>query len=540
MSVRTEPVGELLVSARAAYRRGEWAASYRAFERANSVGALVVDDLDAMASAAWRIGYGKEAVRVAELVFTQLTRTDPNAAAMKAVELALAWLMRGHLAIGQGWASRARRLLAGSPESPAYGYLIYVESVVAVLGEDVGVLVDRAAELRTVADRADVPALTALSLVAQGMSALFEGRTAEAYGMFDEAMLPLLADQVPVEWAGEIYCIVLHYCHRIADLPQMRAWTRSMEQWCDGVDAATYGGVCDVHRLQILAASENYRLLEERLAAASRGLAEVNTWAGGEGYYQLGEVRRQRGDVDGAFQAFANARAYGIEPQPGEALLRCSLGDVETAWTELRLALVASDRFGRMRLLRAAVEIALARDDFDEAEQHCLELAAGAARFCTPGFQAWAAHARGLLLVRCGRYADALISLETALRQYRVQQSRYETAQIYEWMALAHRGLGADEVAIADEATAASIYRQLSVESAPTCGAPTTDELTKRETEIIKAIASGDTNKQVASALFISERTVARHLANIYAKLGVSSRTAAAAWAHEKFGPGLR
>lgn len=533
LTARTEPHTDLVIQARDAYRRGDWSTSYTAFSRAGAVGPLALDDLDAMATAAWRLGHGKEAVRIAEMVFSRLARTDPNAAAMKAVELGLAWLMRGDLNIGQGWMNRARRLLADAPETPAHGYFTYLESLLAVLTEDIDLATERAAVLRDLAARVDVPALTSLSLVAQAMSAIFVGRTADAYGMLDEAILPLLADQVSVEWAGEIYCAVLHHCHRIADLPRMRAWTRSMEMWCDGIGTITYGAICSVHRLQIEAGSEDYRQLEDRLDAASRALEEVNAFAGGEGFYQLGEVRRLRGDVEGAFAAFAKARTFGIEPQPGEALLRCSQGDSEAAWAELRIALAAADRLSRMRLLRGAVEIALARGDLDEAEQHCTDLAAGAATFGTPGFKAWAAHARGALLVRRGRHADALEVLSTALREYRVQQSRYETAEVYDWMALAHRGMGAEDAARADEATAASIYRQLGVEPAHICGAPSPGGLTKREVEILRSVAVGATNRQVAEEFFISEKTVARHLANIYGKLGVSSRTAAAAWAHE-------
>ena len=240
-----------------------------------------------------------------------------------------------------------------------------------------------------------------------------------------------------------------------------------------------------------------------------------------------------RGDAEGAFAAFARARALGIDPQPGEALLRWGQGDSQTAWTDLRVALAGEDRLGRMRMLRGAVEVALARDNLDEADQYCRELEDGAKAFGTPGFRAWAAHARGAILVRRGEHADALAVLQSALREYRIQKSRYETAQVYEWMALAHRALGEDDVAAADAATAQSIYDQLGVEPAQDLRLGLAGGLTKRELEILTAIARGATNRQVAQQIFISEKTVARHLANIYAKLGVSSRTAAAAWAHQ-------
>ena len=186
-----------------------------------------------------------------------------------------------------------------------------------------------------------------------------------------------------------------------------------------------------------------------------------------------------------------------------------------------------------MWLLRGAVEVALARDGLDEAERHCRELESGAEAFSTPGFRAWAAHARGAVLVRREQYAQAIEALQAALREYRIQQSRYETAQVYEWMALAHRGLGNDELSAADAATAENIYAQLGVEPAQVCGTAVPGGLTKREVEILHLVAAGATNRQVADQICISEKTVGRHLANIYAKLGVSSRTAAVAWAHE-------
>jgi len=236
-------------------------------------------------------------------------------------------------------------------------------------------------------------------------------RTADGYALIDEAILPLVADQVPIEWAGDIYCIVLHHCHKLADLPRMRSWTQSMEQWCGLSGSVPYGGVCDVHRLQVQVHTDDYRLLEDRLGTSSRTLAEVNTWAAAEGYYQLGEVRRLMGDLDGAARAFEQARTLGKDPQPGEALLACRRGDSAAAWTAIRLALAGGDRLERMRLLRAAVEIALGRDAVDEAETYCSELETDAAAFKTPGFLAWAAHARGAVAMRQGRFDEALASL---------------------------------------------------------------------------------------------------------------------------------
>ncbi|MBX7431567.1 LuxR C-terminal-related transcriptional regulator [Mycobacterium sp. Y57] len=528
----TETHTDLLFAARAAHERRDWRASYQAFDLASRREALRTDDLDAFSFAAWRLGYVKESSRAAERVFAELTRTDPGAAAMKATELGLAWLVRGDINIGQGWMNRARRLLAGTEDTPAGGYLAYLDAAVAAISLDLDSLATHVRSLQEMGRRLGDPAVTALGHIAGGIEAILHARTTEGYALIDEAILPLVADQVPIEWAGDIYCMVLHHCHKLADLPRMRSWTQSMERWCGLSGSVPYGGVCDVHRLQVQVATDDYRMLEDRLGLASQTLAEINSWAAAEGYYQLGEVRRLMGDQEGAARAFGQARALGLDPQPGEALLACRRGDSAAAWTAIRVALAGDDRLNRVRLLRAAVEIALGRDAVDEAETYCRELEADAEAFKTPGFLAWAAHARGAVAVRQGKFAEALESLQTALREYRVQQSRYETAEVYEWMALARRGLGDVEAATADAATADAIYVQLGVEPAGICGAPSPGGLTRRELEVLSHIAHGATNRQVAEQLYLSDKTVGRHLANIYAKLGVSSRTAAVAWAH--------
>jgi DNA-binding CsgD family transcriptional regulator len=532
MNVMSESRRDMLAAARLAHGRRDWHASYGGFSEVSALGPLETEDLDAMAMAAWRLGHAKESARLAELVFAQLAKKDPTAAAMKAAEVALCWFIRGDVNIGGAWKTRAARLVDGAPESAVHGYLAYLNCMDAVFQRNLDELPSRVAALRDISARHGDPALSALALVGQGLEAMLSGRIPEAYRFIDEAMLPMLADQVPIEWAGDMYCSVLHHCHIVADLPRMRTWTNSMEQWCDLAGSVAFGGVCEVHRLQLQDGTDSYRQIEDRLLTVSTDLASVNGWAAAEGFYQLGEVRRQLGDVDGALAAFATVRDLGVDPQPGEALLQCSRGDKQAAWSSLRVVLVGKRGIDRMRLLRGAVQIALALDQLDEAEIHCGELENGAAVFGTPGFKAWAAHARGSVLVRRGEFEPAIESLNIALPEYRSQQCRYEMAEVYEWLALAHRGLGDDATAVADAATADSIYEQLGAEPAGICGSPTPGGLTKRELEVLGRIAGGATNRQVAQQMFISEKTVSRHLANVYTKLDVSSRTAAVAWAH--------
>jgi ATP/maltotriose-dependent transcriptional regulator MalT len=530
-------VDDELLAARDAYFRGDWRASYTHFGRAHTTAELNTDDLSAFGTSAWRLGYGRESIQIAEQVFNRLIAANdtPNAA-MNAAELALRWFNGGDMTITRVWLHRARRLLEKLPEDQTLAYLLYVDALVSIYEGQYEAGAERAEELREFTRRLDSPALNALGLTASGLAKIPYARTDEAFAQLDEAMMPVLADQVPVDWAGDIYCAVIHECYRLADLNRMKTWTTAMERWCEGpqVSASWYGTTCDIHRLQLLSATNDYRELERRLVDTLAAIEDFHAPTAGEGHYELGELRRRQGDIDGARAAFAKSRALGWDPQPGEALLRCQLGEDAAGWNDLRMRMDGEqDVVGRVRLLPAAVDIALARDRVDEADEYCRELEESAEKFDTPGFWAWAVHARGAVLVKQGRAAEALPILQDAVRRYRNTQCRYEMAQVYEWMSQAHQACGDNTSAAADTATAESIFQQLGAEPSRVGNRAVPGGLTKREVEVLSRIAAGASNRDIAQQLFISEKTVGRHLANIYVKLGVSSRTAAAAWAHE-------
>ncbi|WP_431237455.1 LuxR C-terminal-related transcriptional regulator [Mycolicibacterium aichiense] len=524
-----------LVAARAAYAAGDWRTAYDRFTDAHETVELTTDDLSSFGLAAWRLGHGRHSMQLSEQAFNRLnTANDTHGAAMKAVEVALQWFNGGDLTITRVWINRARRLHDKQPDDRILAYLLYVDSLVAIDEGRNDVAKDLAEQLQEVTTRLADPGFNALCSTASGVTMLPFARTSEAFAQLDEAMMPVLADQVPVDWAGDIYCAVIHECHRLADLTRMKTWFDAMEVWRTGpkVTASWYGTTCEVHKMDLHSATKTLSEVEQRLLDAIAAMGDFPGTAG-KGYCELGEIRRRKGDIDGARQAFAQARQHNKDPQPGDALLRLQLGEADAAATDLRMRMDAeNDDINRTRLLPAAVEIALARGKVDEAERYCAELEDNAERFDSPGFRAWARHARGAVLVKQGNAADALPVLQDALRRYRTTQCRYEMAQVYDWMSLARSDSGDTEGAAADKANAAAIYQQLGVTNqAPPAEAP--GGLTKRELEVLAGIAAGASNRDVAKQLFISEKTVGRHLANIYVKLGVSSRTAAAAWAHD-------
>ncbi|WP_026549178.1 LuxR family transcriptional regulator [Arthrobacter sp. Br18] len=537
----TEISALMLSSGRAAYARGEWRSAYEALRGAAPVSMLDIEDLEALASSAWWLGLVKENFELSEEVFRQLCAGGSNAkAAMKALQLALLWVLRGDLMVGSGWLSRVRRILRDVPQCPAHGYLLYLDSMIELEFSGVLPTPSCAAELREMGRGFDEPALTSLGLVLGGLADLRGGNTAEGFAQLDEAMLPVLADRIPLEWAGDIYCTVIHVCHELADVDRMRAWTEATERWCLRFGTAVvYSGVCRVHRLELKSIEGDWPDVERLIELESADLADKNVWAAGEGFYQLGELRRLRGEDEGARAAYGRARRLGIDPQPGEALLASAGGHAEEGWLALTAALGGRDRVGRARLLGAAVELALSTGRTVEAEKLSRELEGTARDYASPGFGAWSAQARGLLHLHRAEAAEALQEFEAASRFHSGIRPRYDTARLHVLQAQALEALGRADTAAWNSATARATFKELGAQSYPFPPSPAPPEtapggLTPREKEVLAAVTSGTSNRDVARLLFISEKTVGRHLANIFVKIGVTSRTAAAAWARDQ------
>ena len=226
-------VTDQLLEARSAHRRRDWSTSYAAFVRVDGMSSMTLDDLDAFASAAWRLGHAGEAVRLAERVYDRLTRADPMAAARKATELSLEWRTRGHEAVARGWTDKARVLLIGATTGGIHGYVAYLDAVTAYSASDVPAFVRSAELLRDTAVETGDTALTVLGRVLMGVSALLDSRTTEGYRLLDDALMPVLDERVPIEWAGDAYRIVLSSGPRLADDGHVAAWTQSMERWCE-------------------------------------------------------------------------------------------------------------------------------------------------------------------------------------------------------------------------------------------------------------------------------------------------------------------
>jgi ATP/maltotriose-dependent transcriptional regulator MalT len=519
-----------------AHARGDWRATYDALAPHRDV--LDLADLTRLADAAWWLGETPDSMAISEDLFQRLVGDGNHTeAADRALRLSLQWFARGDLPIAFAWLARAKRLLDALPPCSLHGYLVYLEASVDLeVNEDPEPAAAAATAVRAHAlDFAD-PTLDSFALALGGLAEVRRGRTAAGFAQLDEAMLPVLAGRVDPLWSGDLYCTVIHLCDALADLARMRAWTEALARWSKPRSTTfVFAGVTRIHELQLVAAEGDWDTVEHELGDASADLVGAHGWLAGEGYYGLGEVRRLRGDTVNARAAYARAEELGRDPQPGRALLTRSEGRSAEALAQLRISLAELGTLGRAGLLLAAVDLALETGDRVYAASLASELEETAARFGTAGLRARAAEARAALVLAEGDPTAALPLLEEAAQVYREQRHRYASAQVHERLAAAHRALGAAAGAAAEEATAVAIYARLG--AAPDLARLDQQArpggLTEREVEVLRLVATGSSNQQVADVLTISGKTVSRHLANIFTKIGVSTRTAAAAWARE-------
>ena len=535
--------GDLLATARSSYARRDWPGAYRALNVARQQGELDTEDLHSLADAAWWLGLIKETLTISETCYRRfLEEGRPRRAAMNALDVGFSWILRGELVIGSGWLSRARQLLADQPACAEQVFLTWLDATEALETGDLDSALVAARQMQEAGPRFASPTLTSLGLVTEGMVEIRRGSVKRGFALLDEAMLPVLAGEVQPEWAGNIYCQLMAVCHDLADFGRARQWTAATERWCEGLSSAVmFVGVCRMHRLQLMQISGQWAQAEVEASVACHELAELNVSVVGEAHYQLAELCRLRDDLQAADEEYRRAAELGRDPQPGLALLRLARGQAAQALTDLDVALAESraEPFRRARLLLAHADVALALGDLAAAARTSAELATIADRYPTPGFAAWARHVRGAVAVAEGHASDAMPDLTAALTAYDRLDAPYQAASVRLLVAQAYDLLGETEAAQAERSAAVARFERLGArlqlrlldEAGSTARRPA--GLTAREVEVLGRVAEGGSTRQIAAELFLSEKTVSRHLANIYLKLGVSSRTAAAAWAHQ-------
>ena len=530
-----------LERARTAYAEHAWLDAYEAFTRADAETPLEAGDLELLTMSLLMLARDDDAVSTLERAHhLHLEHGEKLRAVRCAAWIGMSLASRGLIGPATGWLGRAQRLLEDWPEETAeHGYLLLPLVFQYEAAGDFDAAASVAGRAAEIGHRFGDSDLFALALHAQGHMLVTAGRLREGLAALDEAMVTVTTADLSPFVTGLVYCGVILACQQAFEVTRARQWTLALVDWAGRQpDIVAFTGRCRVHRAEILQLSGSWSDALEQARLAAARLVETRNPAAGIAYYRLAELLRLRGEFDAAEEAYREASRFGWDPQPGLAQLRLAQGRLDAALTAIRRASAElHDPLKRAALLPALVEIALAAGAIEEARTACLELRALAERYESAMLSALDANTHGAVAVAAGESEAALVSLREAQQIWLELDAPYEVARTRELIARACSGLGDEEAASLELAAATDIFRQLG--AAPDLArlqapARPTHGLSPRELEVLRLVATGKSNREIAATLVISEHTVARHLQNIYAKLGLSSRAAATAFAFER------
>ncbi|WP_430644837.1 response regulator transcription factor [Agromyces sp. GXS1127] len=532
-----------LEQARTAFTERRWSDAVDRFGAADAgADGLSGDDLDRFATAADLVGFVERAIELGTRAHeAHLAAGRPDRAAYTAAWLSLESMNSGRHSQATGWLARAQRLVARLDEpGAAAGFALIPEALAALYAGDAG----RAAELfgraGEIAERFRDPDVAAFALLGGGEAAIMAGDPARGIRMLDEVMVSVTAGEVGPVPSGIVYCAVIGYCHLTFELARAVEWTRALDRWCrDQPSLIAFSGQCQAHRAELFRLHGAWADAMAAAKLAEEGLLAGDVGAAFGAQYQQAEVLRLRGELEEAEVRYAKAAETGWDPEPGLALLRLDEGRAALAQSLIRGSAEGADPATRCHLLPAIVSIEVAAGDLDAARAAADELAAMQRTTPSGMLRAVAAYADGEVRLAAGDPTGAFTRLRAAREAWVEAGAPYEVARCRVLMARARRDLDEEEAAELEEELAASAFAELGATVAVAALARqrglgwTGLPLTGREVEVLRLVARGITNREIAAELHLSEKTVARHLSNIFTKLDVPSRAAATAYAFE-------
>jgi DNA-binding CsgD family transcriptional regulator len=527
------------------YQRHDWAAAYASLLAADRAAALGVEDLDRLAWAAELSGDVEAFLKATERIYeVHLAEGASRAAAKAAFWVGFRAMSLGEAGRANAWLGRAQRLVEGeSSECAEQGFLLLPVAFRHHLAGQLEAALAVAGEAAAIGDRVGDEDLSAFGRTIQGRALVRLGQIDRGMALLDESMLAATANRLSPVFTGLIYCTVIASCQRVYAIERAREWTAALSVWCESEPrAVAFQGPCLIHRAELLQIGGAWpEAIEEARHAHSR-VRPGDRSARSDARYQEGEIHRLRGAYEEAERCFKEASAHGHEPQPGLALLRLGGGQREAAQSAIRRVVAEThDPLSEAKLLPAAIEIHLAVGDVASAREACARLDEIAARFATEVLGALAAHGRGRIHLAEGDAQAALGPLRRAFWVWQKVGAPYLAARVRVDLARACQALGDGEGARMELEVARAVFEELgagpdvaalgTLPGAPAAKPP--HGLTQRELQVLRLVAAGQTNKLIARQLFLSEKTIDRHVSNIFVKVNVGSRAAATAWAYE-------
>ena len=537
--------------ARTAFARQDWKEAFTAFTSAGVRTSLGAAEHERLAICAYLLGKDEECTEAWEAAYrAALEAGEPADAARSAFWLALCLMVQGRMAQAGGWFARAERLIAGL-DCPAAGYLLIPALLAALEAGDPATARDLGVEASELGSRFGDADLRAFGTLGHGQALIAEGDVTGGKARLDEVMVGVRAGEVGPIASGIVYCAVILECMQLFDFRRASEWTDALSDWCDAQpDLVPYRGQCLVHQSQLKQASGDWRDALTAAEAACHRLEDPPHPALGIAYYQQGDLHRLVGNFQTADERYREASRHGYQPMPGLALLMLARGDAAAAAATIQRALQEPGHpLTRTASLFAAVDILRAAGDLAGARAAAEELAVIATASSADVIVAMAAHARGTVLLGEGDPVAALAELRVATATWRSLHMPYEAAGACVLVGLACAALGDRTSAALELDNARDTFDALGampdldrvsrLTSGLTEGAGARSStgaaatLSARERQVLAHLASGRTNREIATSLVISQHTVGRHVENIFTKLGVSSRAAATAYAYE-------
>jgi len=530
---------------RAAYAAFAWKECHDALTRADESSPLSGEDLELLGVAAYMRGREDEWMHLFERAHKRHLETDHRLRAARcAFWIGMTLALRGELGPATGWLGRAERLVEREGrECAEQGYMLLPVAFQRDTMGDLQGAATTAASAVEIGERFGDPDLVALAAHTAGEFLLKAGNLGEGLALLDRAMVSVTAGEVSPVVSGIVYCGVILACENVYELRRAQEWTVALTRWCERQpDLLAFTGRCLVHRAELMRLRGDWlHALEEARRAGARFEEAMNRAAAAKACYLRGEVHRLRGEFPEAEAAYRETSRLGLEPQPGLALVRLAQGNAEAAAGTLHRTLEQTDEpLQRAALLPAYLEATLAVGQIETARAASTELAEIADTYGTEMLAAMAAQARGAVELAAGDATAAVGALRHAWQAWDELEAPYEAARVRAVLALACRALGDEDGSALELDAARATFEELraapdlaELDRLTDARARSGHGLTGRELQVLSLVAAGKSNKQIAVALVISEHTVARHVQNIFTKLGVGSRTAASRYAFE-------
>jgi DNA-binding CsgD family transcriptional regulator len=523
----------------------KWTETYGRLLKADQEQGLEPKELETLALAAYLTGRDVQSFQILEQAHQAYLDREKTARAVRcAYWLGLMFMNVGERARSSGWMARGERLLneEQKQECAEKGLLPLPAALGALSAGHAAKAQKLFEQMATIGEQFGDADLIALGRLGQGQAMIQHGDVAKGIRLLDETMITVETEDIFPVVNGIVYCAVIETCRKVWDLRRAQEWTSALTRWCDAQpDIVPFRGQCLVRRAEVIQLHGEWsKALEEVKKACELLIRPPGEPAAGEAYYRKAELHRLLGDFEEAENSYHEAAKWGKKPQPGLALLRLAQGQNDAAEISIRNTLLETkDTTRRAELLPAVVSIMIASKKTEEVIEATKELGGIASEFDVPYLYAMSSYCQGAVFLAEGNVQHALGHLQNALTLWNTLHLPYESARTRELKGLVYRQINDKDNSDLELAAAKWVFEQLRARPDlervnRLLGKEKEQEsygLTLRELQVLHGVASGKTNKSIASELFISERTVDRHVGNIFNKLGVSSRVAATTFA---------